>query len=68
MDIPRLQLLREAGERKNACDASRELDERGSHGSKGELKGQKKRNDWGLGWDDWKAGAVTCGGEVLSEN
>ena len=27
LDIPRLQLLREAGERKNAGDASRELGE-----------------------------------------
>jgi len=27
LDIPRLQLLREAGERKNACDAGRELGE-----------------------------------------
>jgi len=27
LDIPRLQLLREAGKRKNTCDAGRELGE-----------------------------------------
>jgi len=48
LDIPCLQLLREAGERKNARDAGRELGERGGHGGKGskeELKGQGERND-----------------------
>jgi len=75
LNVSRLQLFREAGERKDASDASRELGEGGGHGWKRirrkELKGQKKETieAWvGKVEDDWKAGAVTCSGEVLSEN
>ena len=34
LDVPRFQLLRKASERKNACDAGRELSERGGHEEK----------------------------------